>query len=108
MYAARPSLPKSFVCVELKFGLGRHFDENAHCFDRISRTPYTDGDFWCRSAEFAFTSTAWDTAFSAGVTPPAGTYVTHVSAYYEGREGPVTIGKNRSGTWLNRTGFLKP
>ena len=48
-----------------------------------------------RSAEFAFTSYGLgSTAFSAGVTPPAGTYVTHVSAYYEGKiEGPVTIGR---------------
>lgn len=44
--------------------------------------------------EFAFSSYGLGgAAFGAGVTPPAGTYVTFVSAYYEGEIlGPVTIG----------------
>ena len=44
--------------------------------------------------EFAFSSYGLGgAAFGAGVTPPAGTYVTLVSAYYEGEiDGPVTIG----------------
>lgn len=44
--------------------------------------------------EFAFSSYGLGgAAFGAGVTPPAGSYVTFVSAYYDGEiEGPVTIG----------------
>ena len=44
--------------------------------------------------EFAFSSYGLGAAaFGAGVTPPAGTYVTFASAYYEGEiNGPVTIG----------------
>jgi hypothetical protein len=44
--------------------------------------------------EFAFSSYGLGgAAFGAGVTPPAGTYVTLVSGYYEGDiNGPVTIG----------------
>ena len=46
------------------------------------------------AAEFAFSSYGLGgAAFGAGVTPPAGTYVSLVSAYYEGDiGGPVTIG----------------
>lgn len=44
--------------------------------------------------EFAFSSYGLGgAAFGAGVTPPQGTYVTFVSAYYDGEiTGPVTIG----------------
>lgn len=47
-----------------------------------------------RADEFAFSSYGLGgAAFGAGVTPPAGTYVTFVSAYYDGEiSGPVTIG----------------
>ena len=47
-----------------------------------------------RADEFAFSSYGLGgAAFGAGVTPPQGTYVTFVSAYYEGDiGGPVPIG----------------
>lgn len=52
------------------------------------------GTTTARADEFAFSSYGLGgAAFGAGVTPPAGTYVSLVSAYYEGEiDGPVTIG----------------
>lgn len=47
-----------------------------------------------KADEFAFSSYGLGgAAFGAGVTPPQGTYVTAVAAYYDGAiNGPVTIG----------------
>src|SRR5262245_61236831 len=47
-----------------------------------------------RADEFGFSSYGLGAAaFGAGVTPPPGTYISYVNAYYEGNiGGPITLG----------------